>query len=354
MMNQRSKTCTAALIGLTAVMATVGCSSSGSDTSLTDGTAAPVEEAQQAFCDDLGSYIQVIDRYGRVFTEDQLTVGQLQTTAAELTAARVKVNDAADDLADAITAASRSAQIDAANGSSTTSTTAVLTTKTADEHIEAITSAEEDLKTATTDVDASTPVVTAAAGVQAAAFGVEQAYVSLFTDAGCLADDASAAQAIDAYVKGLQQDLTSAGYYTAAVDGLYGTETAKAVMALQKASGLPETGVVDPATEAALASALAAKGKQDSLNVAALQGALTATGDYTGPIDGIWTPALEESITSYQQSQQLPTTGALDPATLAALLLGGSQDPTTTTTTTPGSSTTSTSATASTSTTTGP
>jgi hypothetical protein len=109
--------------------------------------------------------------------------------------------------------------------------------------------------------------------VQAAAFGLEQAYVSLFVDAGFLTGNAAASRTVDAYVRGLQQDLTTLGLYTASIDGLYGPATVTAVKALQASAGLSQTGIVDPATETAIAQQLAAKGKQQSLNIAALQGA---------------------------------------------------------------------------------
>ena len=100
---------------------------------------------------------------------------------------------------------------------------------------------------------------------------------------------------------------------------------------------------MDPLTEVELVDQLRAKGEQDSRNVAALQGALTATGDYEGPIDGLWSPALEAAIVSYQESQDLPATGEIDAATLAALLLAdAAQDESTSSSSTsvPASSTT--------------
>ena len=135
------------------------------------------------------------------------------------------------------------------------------------------------------------PVAEVAADVHAAGFGLEQAYVSLFVDAGCLVDDVASARLVNAYVTGLQEDLATLGYYTTTVDGVYGPDTVAAVVELQRSAGLPETGVVDPATEAALGQQLADKGEQDSLNIAALQGALAGAGFYDGPIDGTWTPS---------------------------------------------------------------
>ena len=77
---------------------------------------------------------------------------------------------------------------------------------------------------------------------------MEQAYAALFADAGCLADDAEATRTVSKYATALQQDLTTLGLYTGAVDGLYGPATVTAIKALQASAGLPQTGVVDPGT----------------------------------------------------------------------------------------------------------
>jgi peptidoglycan hydrolase-like protein with peptidoglycan-binding domain len=310
-------------LGVTAV----ACGSSNvADVSRPTGTAAPVDAAKSTFCSDLGHVVQLIDQYAHVFQDSQTTVGQLQTAATSLTASRQQVTSSAKDLADSIDAANR-----AATAASST-TTSLLQAQTADEHIAAITSAEKDLQRAVQGIAPSESLRGAGVALQAAAFEVEQAYVTLFVDAGCLADDAAAARTATEYVKTLQQDLTTAGFYTGAVDGLYGPQTVAAVQALQASAGLPQTGVVDPTTEAALSKAVGAKGTQAVLNVAALQGALTAGGFYKGPIDGKWSPEVEQALAAYQTSQQLPATGQIDPATLAALLFKGSNSPGSTTT----------------------
>ena len=55
-------------------------------------------------------------------------------------------------------------------------------------------------------------------------------------------------------VLALQERLTALGYWAGTPDGTFGDSTEQAVYALQKAAGLPRTGVVGPTTEAALAS----------------------------------------------------------------------------------------------------
>ena len=95
-----------------------------------------------------------------------------------------------------------------------------------------------------------------------AAVALELAWLRLFVDAGCVADEQKlqAEAAVSAYTTALQQDLAAAGYYAGAVDGVYGPMTVGAVEDLQKANGLPVTGTVDNATAAALQAELVALG----------------------------------------------------------------------------------------------
>ncbi len=326
----------------------VGCSSSGGGGS-SSVTMSP-SEAQKAFCADVGEYITALDTYGRVFTATPLTVGDLQGAATTLEAGRAKVEASASQLDDAIRAANALAAATAGTGVEPTTTT-VLGSQSAQDHIDAINAAERELNRTLAGVDSSTPVAQAAVEVQASAFGLQQAYGSLFVDAGCLTTNAAAVEAVRSYVAGLQQDLTTLGYYSGPIDGLYGPATVTAVKALQASAGLSQTGIVDPATERALVTELAAHGTQQSLNIAALQGALASAGFYDGPIDGTWSDGLEAALRAFQTSENLPVTGAIDPATLAALLDRGSSNEATTTTTSTSSSTTSTVASSSTSTT---
>jgi peptidoglycan hydrolase-like protein with peptidoglycan-binding domain len=60
-----------------------------------------------------------------------------------------------------------------------------------------------------------------------------------------------------AAVKTLQQQLGQLNYYEGPVDGIIGPQTIAAVEDLQRQAGLPQTGTMNPATQAALASYLA-------------------------------------------------------------------------------------------------
>ena len=60
-----------------------------------------------------------------------------------------------------------------------------------------------------------------------------------------------------AAVKTLQQQLGQLNYYEGPVDGIMGPQTIAAVKDLQRQAGLPQTGTMTPATQAALARYLA-------------------------------------------------------------------------------------------------
>jgi hypothetical protein len=60
-----------------------------------------------------------------------------------------------------------------------------------------------------------------------------------------------------AAVKTLQQQLGQLNYYEGPVDGIMGPQTIAAVKDLQRQAGLPQTGTMTPATQAALAHYLA-------------------------------------------------------------------------------------------------
>ena len=113
------------------------------------------------------------------------------------------------------------------------------------------------------------------------------------------------------------------GYYDGSVDGVYGPETVSAVEALQNDHGLPVTGAVDTATEAALESELDAHGgaaaQEAVATTAALQQTLKLAGYWTGPVDGTWTPELTEALKKFQTDLGVKPTGTVDAATVAAL-----------------------------------
>jgi peptidoglycan hydrolase-like protein with peptidoglycan-binding domain len=128
-------------------------------------------------------------------------------------------------------------------------------------------------------------------------------------------------EALD-HTTALQQDLADAGYFEGEVDGVYGPETVEAVQGLQKANGLPETGTVDKATEAALRAELEAAGgaaaEEEIASTAALQQTLALAGYWDGPIDGQWTDELTDALKELQTDLGVEPTGEVDAATITA------------------------------------
>ena len=157
-----------------------------------------------------------------------------------------------------------------------------------------------------------------------AAFALQIAWLQLLSDAGCLTDEqqAQAVELVTAYTTTLQTELQKVGYYDGEVDGIYGPLTVDAVKQLQTDNDLPETGVVDQATGQALDEQLAELGQQAAAaaltQTAAVQTVLTLTGFWTGPIDGQWTDELTAALMAFQTALGVEPTGAVDAATLAA------------------------------------
>jgi peptidoglycan hydrolase-like protein with peptidoglycan-binding domain len=171
----------------------------------------------------------------------------------------------------------------------------------------------------------------------AAAVAVELSWLRLFADAGCLTDEQqqNAEAAVRDYTTSLQQALSQAGYYQAAVDGIDGPATVEAVKSLQKAHGLPATGTVDKATDAALQAELqkvgGAAAQEAVASTAAVQQTLKLAGFWDGPVDGEWTPALTAALKEFQKELGVKPTGTVDAATIAALenaIASGQQSPT--------------------------
>ena len=144
-------------------------------------------------------------------------------------------------------------------------------------------------------------------------------------------------------MRSLQQALVNAGISLAGgVDGVFGPATEAAVKAYQRSRGLPMTGRGDAATLNALGRGAPASSSptpsSPSSNVLArgargdavrrLQLALMQAGIFVpGGADGIFGPATETALKTYQRRKGLSATGRLDSATAAALGLGGGTPP---------------------------
>src|SRR3954469_21847737 len=228
-----------------------------------DDAKSAYRDAGKAFCTEARDYIEAIDRYGMLFSDRTATVGDVQTLGADLAEPRATTQTAGQAVVDAREAltAARQELLDAQNALAAAKAAAKgkptpTPTKTkADEataqvepaSIERVQQAEQDLESASRGITSETAVVDAGESYTSAAFALEVAWLNLFADAECLSDEQAqeAQAAVHDYTVALQQNLTTAGFYTAKIDGVYGPQTVDAVKELQKDEGLPETGLVD-------------------------------------------------------------------------------------------------------------
>jgi len=296
-MAQRSIPLRSSVIILALGVTLAGCS-------LFESEAIDVAAAHEQFCTDVADYVEAIGRYGGLFEDVELTVGDVKSASDELEPGRAAVMESAEVFQEAVAADPvAGVEIDVVEP----------------ESIEAVEDAEAAFESAS-DIDDRSPVIDAGVRFTSAAYQLEVAWVRLFADAGCLDGDeeaqAEATQWVSDYVSAIQTDFRAIGYYLGEIDGVYGPMTIEAVEQFQSDRDLPVTGLVDPATQAALQVEL---GARQSAQVGGLQAILTATGHYTGPVDGVWTPAVEEALKALQGDLGVPVTGVVDPATLRAL-----------------------------------
>ena len=298
--------------------------------------------ASAAFCTASQTYITSLDRYGDVLNATAPTVGDVRSAGQELVAPRQSALDGAEaamkahqqvSVAEQELATAKAA-LEAAQAQGSTPTTAASpkasSTTTPAPLVPTATSnrvkqADTEFQTAMAGITAETPLVQAAQRFNAAAVALEMSWLALFADAGCLTEpqEQQAQAAVHDYTAALQGSLGEAGYYKGEVDGVYGPATVEAVEAVQKAHGLPVTGTLDKATAAALQADVQAKGgaaAQSALaSTAAVQQTLKLAGFWNGPVDGTWTPALTDALKAFQTALEVPATGTVDAATVAAL-----------------------------------
>ena len=295
--------------------------------------------AHEQFCVDAESYIEVLDRYGKLFSDDVATVGDVETAGADLVepretvvtavddveAAKVAVAEAGQELLDAqVALAEAIATASSVPTSVTTPDSTTTTTLVPAATIERVQQAEDELAQAGEGITAATPLAEATAEYNSAAFALQIAWLRLFSDAGCFSDEqqAEAVEQVTAYTTTLQTELQQVGYYEGPIDGIYGPATVDAVKRLQADSDLTETGFVDRATAQALDALLADLELQTAAtnltHTASVQTVLTLTGYWSGPIDGVWTDELTAALQDFQTALGVEPTGIVDAATLAA------------------------------------
>ncbi len=347
----RSLTARAAAVASIAIMAVAlaGCGEGVSDVERAQAQVSAKEKAvteAQAdltaasadFCESSQTYILALDQYGDILNETAPTVGDVRAAGADLADPSGAALDSAQAAGEAqqalITAEQELADAQAALERAETGSTEVPAESEVESSpaaplapaasVDRVMQAESEFADAQSAITDETPLADASEQFNSAAVALEMAWLRLFVDAGCLPDDQKqqAQAAVAAYTTALQQDLATAGYYTDAVDGIYGPATVAAVEELQKANGLPVTGTVDKATAEALQAELVALGgaaAQESVaTTAAVQQTLKLAGFWDGPVDGTWTPALTEALQAFQVELGVEPTGTVDAATISA------------------------------------
>ena len=330
--------------------ALAGCGSDGDGSSALEVAEARVSAAEKEladaeadfadvsaeFCGASETYIMALDRYGDVITQTAVTVGDVNDAGTDLeqpredvmseaeaaVEAQQAVVEAEQELAEAKADLAEAKKPGSSKSPAKSSSPAPLAPAATVSRVE---QAEAELAAAQEGIADRTPLAQASQQFNAAVVALEMAWLRLFADAGCLTDEQQvhAENAVRAYTTALQTSLRDAGYYEGPVDGVYGPATVGAVEALQEAHGLPSTGTVDKATDAALQDDLAAKGgaaaQQEVSTTAAVQQTLKLAGFWDGPVDGEWTPALTEALKEFQTELGVKPTGTVDAATVAAL-----------------------------------
>lgn len=128
-----------------------------------------------------------------------------------------------------------------------------------------------------------------------------------------------------AAVTELQGKLHDAGFDPGAIDGSFGPNTERAVMAFQRACGLAIDGVVGPQTWKALDDRLAGGGRPvlrrgaTGEAVRELQQRLNVLGFDCGAADGDFGARTEASVRGFQQQRGLVVDGIVGPRTWSAL-----------------------------------
>jgi peptidoglycan hydrolase-like protein with peptidoglycan-binding domain len=122
---------------------------------------------------------------------------------------------------------------------------------------------------------------------------------------------AEQAAAAAAAVLELQQVMTTLGYYSGPIDGIYGDATTAAVKTMQTALGITADGIYGTETNAAL-------GEKGKGIVTALQTTLATYGYYSGPIDGDYGDATTAAVKKLQGDLGVTVDGRVGPDTVTA------------------------------------
>jgi spore cortex-lytic enzyme len=121
----------------------------------------------------------------------------------------------------------------------------------------------------------------------------------------------------------IQTKLRQWGYYSGNIDGIYGPETYRSVIAFQRKNGLVVDGKVGSQTRKALGIVAVTTAGKYNQTVRNAQQKLRQWGYYNGSVDGIYGPKTYEAVTSFQRKNGLKVDGIIGPNTRKALGLGG-------------------------------
>ncbi|MHB8878030.1 MAG: peptidoglycan-binding protein [Myxococcaceae bacterium] len=129
-------------------------------------------------------------------------------------------------------------------------------------------------------------------------------------------------------VLNVEKHLEAAGFELGKSNATWGSRTTAATKAFQKASGLPETGVVDARTWSKLKGKLFSakgaatpaqrKGERDGA-VMNTEKKLKKLGYNPGSVDGPYSSSTEKAVKKFQRKHHLQASGAVGSSTLAAI-----------------------------------
>ena len=131
-------------------------------------------------------------------------------------------------------------------------------------------------------------------------------------------------------VSDLQSRLSSAGYYSGAIDGVFGQQTEEAVLRLQRNRGLTADGIAGSQVSQALAGSTTIPdtsynpGRQLTIGdsgseVEDLQRRLKNLGYFNGTATGYFGSQTSDAVQRFQRDNRLSATGVADSTTLNAL-----------------------------------
>lgn len=115
----------------------------------------------------------------------------------------------------------------------------------------------------------------------------------------------------------LQLVMSSLGYYSGPIDGVYEAETAAAVKAMQQALGVTADGIFGAETYVALKANAKTAAAATSI-VVSIQTTLKRYGYYSGPIDGDYGAETTAAVKHLQTHLGVTADGRLGPETVAA------------------------------------